>query len=150
MVHRHRQRGEEGLHLRSEQRITGGKLPALQDTYTTRCHRKAKKIIKDNNHPSHCLLTPLSSRRRESLALKRKYSVDVDREVNVGLVYSYQLKKFLTFCGTPKRTILLNHIEDTLDEEDLRDYLEIHFQNPSNYGGELECIKHVSRGKQLH
>ena len=44
--------------------ITGGKLPALQDTYSTRCHRKGKKIIKDNNHLSHCLFTPLSSRRR--------------------------------------------------------------------------------------
>ena len=42
----------------------GGKLPALQDTYITRCHRKAKKIIKDNNHPSHCLFPPLSSRRQ--------------------------------------------------------------------------------------
>ena len=50
--------------VRSAQRITGGKLPALQETYTTRCHRKAIKIIKDNNHPSHCLFTPLSSRRR--------------------------------------------------------------------------------------
>uniref|UniRef100_A0A8L0DMF9 Reverse transcriptase domain-containing protein n=1 Tax=Oncorhynchus mykiss TaxID=8022 RepID=A0A8L0DMF9_ONCMY len=50
--------------VRSAQRITGGKLPALQDTYTTRCHRKAIKIIKDINHPSHCLFTPLSSRRR--------------------------------------------------------------------------------------
>jgi hypothetical protein len=39
------------------------KVPALQDTYSTRCHRKAKKIIKDMNHPSHCLFTPLSSRR---------------------------------------------------------------------------------------
>ena len=48
--------------MRSAQHITGGNLPALQDTYTTRCHRKAKKIIKDNNHPSHCLFTPLSSR----------------------------------------------------------------------------------------
>jgi hypothetical protein len=48
----------------SAQRIAGGKLPALQDTYSTRCHRKAKKIIKDNNHPSHCLFTPLSSRRQ--------------------------------------------------------------------------------------
>ena len=47
--------------VRSAQRITGGKLPALQDTYTTRCYRKA---IKDNNHPSHCLFTQLSSRRR--------------------------------------------------------------------------------------
>ena len=34
--------------VRSAHRITAGKLPALQDTYTTRCHRKAKKIIKDN------------------------------------------------------------------------------------------------------
>ena len=50
--------------VRSAQRITSGKLPALQDTYTTRCNRKAKKIIKDNNHPSHCLFNPLSSRRR--------------------------------------------------------------------------------------
>ena len=50
--------------VRSAQRITGGKLPALQDTYTTRCHRKAIKIIKDINHPNHCLFTPLSSRRR--------------------------------------------------------------------------------------
>ena len=50
--------------LRSAQRITGGKLPALQDTYTTRCYMKAIKIIKDINHPSHCLFTPLSSRRR--------------------------------------------------------------------------------------
>ena len=37
----------------SAQRITGGTLPALLDTYSTRCHRKAKKIIKDINHPSN-------------------------------------------------------------------------------------------------
>ena len=43
--------------VRSAQRITGGKLPALENTYSTRCHRKDKKIIKDNNHPSHCLFT---------------------------------------------------------------------------------------------
>ena len=50
--------------VQSAQIISGGKLPALQDTYTTRCHGKAIKIIKDNNHPSHCLFTPLSSRRQ--------------------------------------------------------------------------------------
>ena len=49
--------------VRSAQCITGGKLPALHDTYSTRCHRKAKKIVKDNNHLSHCLFTPLPSRR---------------------------------------------------------------------------------------
>jgi hypothetical protein len=55
----HRQRA-----VRSAECITGGKLPALQDTYGTRYHRNAKKIIKDNNHQSHCLFTPLSYRRR--------------------------------------------------------------------------------------
>uniref|UniRef100_A0A8C7T6I6 Reverse transcriptase domain-containing protein n=1 Tax=Oncorhynchus mykiss TaxID=8022 RepID=A0A8C7T6I6_ONCMY len=50
--------------VRSAQRITGDKLPALHDTYSTRCHRKAKKIIKDINHLSHWLFTPLPSRRR--------------------------------------------------------------------------------------
>ncbi|CDQ97482.1 unnamed protein product, partial [Oncorhynchus mykiss] len=58
--------------VRAAQRITGGKLPALQDTYTTRCHRKAIKIIKDNNHPSHCLFTPLSSRRRGQYSWDRE------------------------------------------------------------------------------
>jgi hypothetical protein len=49
--------------VRSAQFITRGTLLALQDTYCTRCHRKAKNI-KDINHPSNSLFTPLSSRRR--------------------------------------------------------------------------------------
>jgi hypothetical protein len=49
---------------RAAQCFTRGKLPALQDTYSSRCHRKTKKINKDINHPSHSLFTPLSSRRR--------------------------------------------------------------------------------------
>ena len=36
--------------VQSSQRITGGTLPALQDIYSTWCHRKAKKIIKDPSH----------------------------------------------------------------------------------------------------
>ena len=63
----HNRKALQGV-VRSAQPITGGKLPALQDTYTTRCYRKAIKIIKDINHPNihpnHCLFTPLSSRRR--------------------------------------------------------------------------------------
>lgn len=56
---------------------------------------------------------------------------------------------FQTFCGSPKRTILLDDIEDKEDEEDLQDHLEIHFQKPSNYGGEIESIKYISGGKTL-
>ena len=50
--------------VRSVQRITEGKLHAFQDTYSTRRQRKAKKIIKNINHPSHGLFPPLSSRKR--------------------------------------------------------------------------------------
>ena len=50
--------------VQSAQCITGGKLSALQDTNSTQCHRKTKKIIKDNNHTSHLLFTPLPSRKR--------------------------------------------------------------------------------------
>jgi pantothenate kinase type III len=47
--------------VRSAQHITGGKLPALLEIYSTQCHRKAK-TIKDN-HLSHCMFALLSSRR---------------------------------------------------------------------------------------
>jgi hypothetical protein len=40
----------------SAERITRGKLPALQNTYSFQCHMKAKKIIKD-------IFTPLPPRR---------------------------------------------------------------------------------------
>jgi hypothetical protein len=50
--------------VRSAQRVTGDTLLALQGTYSTRCHREAKKIIKDIYHLSHGLFTLLSSRRR--------------------------------------------------------------------------------------
>ncbi|XP_054470939.1 N-myc-interactor isoform X2 [Anoplopoma fimbria] len=87
----------------------------------------------------------------ESLALRERYRVDLDSEVNVqvGPIYSYQLCKFQTFCGLPKRTILLDGIQDKGDEEDLQDYLEIHFQKPSNYGGEIESIRYISMRKTL-
>ena len=42
--------------------IIEGTLPALQDIYSIRGHRKAKMIIKNLNHPSHSLFTPLASR----------------------------------------------------------------------------------------
>ncbi len=44
--------------------IVGGELPSLQDIYTRRCMRKARRIIKDSSHPSHRLLSLLPSGRR--------------------------------------------------------------------------------------
>ncbi|XP_056287540.1 N-myc-interactor-like [Pseudoliparis swirei] len=87
----------------------------------------------------------------ESLALRGRYLVDLDSEVNaqVGPIYKHQLCKFQTFCGSPKHTILLEDIKDMGEEDDLQDHLEIHFQKPSNYGGEIESIQYNSRGKAL-
>ncbi|KAF0025995.1 hypothetical protein F2P81_020732 [Scophthalmus maximus] len=57
--------------------------------------------------------------------------------------------KFETFCGAPKRTILLDDIEDIEEEEDLQDHLEIHFQKKSNCGGDIQSIKYISGGKVM-
>lgn len=97
-------------------------------------------------------ITFLNTGVAERLALSGKYAVDAGQEtmVDVSPLYEYRLKKFQTYCGSPKRTILLRGIQDVLEEEDLQDHLEIHFQKPSNYGGEVESIKYVStRSKDL-
>uniref|UniRef100_UPI0037E7B00C N-myc-interactor n=1 Tax=Semicossyphus pulcher TaxID=241346 RepID=UPI0037E7B00C len=84
-----------------------------------------------------------------SLALRREYRVGLDSEANVqvGHVYKYELRKFQTFCGSARRTIVLDGIEEVLDPEDLQDYLEIYFQKPSNYGGEIDSFLYAPRGR---
>ncbi|NXT51396.1 NMI protein, partial [Pluvianellus socialis] len=57
------------------------------------------------------------------------------------------LEKFQLYCGISKKTILLKGIQDMEDdEESVQDMIEIHFQKPSNSGGEIETIKYVSKG----
>ncbi|KAK7169563.1 hypothetical protein R3I93_005518 [Phoxinus phoxinus] len=87
----------------------------------------------------------------ENLALRGKFCVDAGSDVVVDVfpLYDYQLKKFQTYSGAPNRTVLLGGIQGLMDEEDLQDHLEIHFQKPSNYGGEVENIKYVPDGKEL-
>lgn len=42
---------------------------------------------------------------------------------------------------------MLTDIQDMLeDEESIQDMIAIHFQKPSNGGGEVECIRYVSEG----
>ncbi len=50
--------------VRTARHIVGGELPSLQDIYTRRCIKKARRIIKDSSHPSHSLLSLLPSGRR--------------------------------------------------------------------------------------
>ncbi|KAK2516320.1 Nmi [Columba livia] len=57
------------------------------------------------------------------------------------------LEKFQLYCGVSKKTILLKGIQEIEDdEESIQDMIEIHFQKPSNNGGEIEKIKYVSKG----
>ncbi len=50
--------------VRTARHIVGGELPSFQDIYTSRCTRKARRIIKDSSHLSHRLLSLLPSGRR--------------------------------------------------------------------------------------
>ncbi len=47
--------------VRTARHIVGGELLSLQDIYTRRCTKKARRIIKDSSHPSHSLLSLLPS-----------------------------------------------------------------------------------------
>ncbi|NXG22399.1 NMI protein, partial [Grallaria varia] len=58
-----------------------------------------------------------------------------------------RLKNCQPYCGVSKKTILLKGIQETEEEEEsIQDMIEIHFQKPSNGGGEIEKIKYVSKG----
>ncbi len=50
--------------VQTARHIVGGELPSLQDIYTRRCIRKARRIINDSSHPSHRLFSLLPSGRR--------------------------------------------------------------------------------------
>ncbi|KAG7467325.1 hypothetical protein MATL_G00152190 [Megalops atlanticus] len=95
-------------------------------------------------------ITFLNTGVAERLTLRKKYCIDASREadVNIHPYFEFQLKKFQTFCGASRRSVLLGGIQDTgEEEEDMQDQLEIHFQKPSNHGGEVESIRYLSRGR---
>ncbi|XP_006125700.1 N-myc-interactor [Pelodiscus sinensis] len=70
--------------------------------------------------------------------------------LTISPVIEKHLEKFQVFSGISKRTILLSgthKVEE--DEESIQDMIEIHFQKPSNDGGEIENIKYVATGTKL-
>ncbi|KAM9709589.1 N-myc-interactor [Menidia menidia] len=109
---------------------------------------EVEQVDYDQNSGTGCI-TFLRPGAAEKLAMRKEYNIRLDSEVKVkvGPAFEYQLNKFQTFCGITKRTILLEGIKDVADEEDLQDHIEIHFQKPSNSGGEIESIKYISKGK---
>ncbi|XP_078280864.1 interferon-induced 35 kDa protein isoform X2 [Rhinoraja longicauda] len=46
-----------------------------------------------------------------------------------------------------RKSVLFTGIPDIMDEEKLKDYLQIHFQKPSNGGGEVDAIMYIPEGQ---
>ncbi|KAM4558651.1 N-myc-interactor [Odontesthes bonariensis] len=111
---------------------------------------EVEKVDYDGNTGTGCI-TFLQPGVAQHLAMRERYTIHLDSEVDVKVepTFNFKLNKFQTFCGTTTRTIRLEDIKDVADEEDLQDHLEIHFQKPSNSGGEMESIKYISKGKAL-
>ncbi|KAM4626402.1 N-myc-interactor [Discoglossus pictus] len=62
-------------------------------------------------------------------------------EVSVQPCVNLQLKKLQMFTGISPKTVLLNEVNSDGDnEEEVQDAIEIHFQKPSNGGGEVEKV----------
>ncbi|XP_041057313.1 N-myc-interactor isoform X1 [Carcharodon carcharias] len=89
----------------------------------------------------------------QHVAEQKKYKIILNETqscwVMIESVWDYDLGKFQTFNGICKRTVLISDIKNELDEEELQDKLEIHFQKPSNHGGEVENIKYVPKDQHL-
>ncbi|NXU36282.1 NMI protein, partial [Drymodes brunneopygia] len=68
-------------------------------------------------------------------------------QLSVSPHFDLHLRKFQPYCRVSKKTILLKGIPEVEeDEESVQDMIEIHFQKPSNGGGEIEKIKYISKG----
>uniref|UniRef100_UPI00398E406E N-myc-interactor-like isoform X2 n=1 Tax=Pristiophorus japonicus TaxID=55135 RepID=UPI00398E406E len=89
----------------------------------------------------------------QRVAERKEYCIIINAETSIWVAVEsgidYSLEKFQTFNGICKRTVLLSDIKSGMEEEELQDKLEIHFQKPSNHGGEVVNIKYVPKDKQL-
>uniref|UniRef100_A0A674NBI0 N-myc-interactor-like n=1 Tax=Takifugu rubripes TaxID=31033 RepID=A0A674NBI0_TAKRU len=112
---------------------------------------EVENVVYDRN-TGNGLITFLHPGVALSLAQAGIFQVDLEAEkmVEVAPAFQYRLQRFQTFCGFPRRTVLMSGIKD-LDEEDiLKESLEVFFQKPSNSGGEIAHIRYISKKKSLH
>ena len=66
--------------VRSAQRITGGKLSAPYDTYSTQCHRNAKKIIKGINPPSQLPIHTATTQKARSVQVHQSWDRETEKQ----------------------------------------------------------------------
>ncbi|XP_062451547.1 interferon-induced 35 kDa protein isoform X2 [Rhea pennata] len=91
----------------------------------------------------HGVAEQLIARGRIQFPLKKaKYEIKISPYMR-GDITGLQLRP--SRCA---RTVLLSGIPDVLDEELMKDALEIHFQKGSRGGGEVDVLSYVPEGRQ--
>ncbi|NXG46217.1 NMI protein, partial [Psilopogon haemacephalus] len=106
------------------------------------------EAVKYDRHSGTAVITFLKPGAAQSIARCTKYPFLVSGRcfrLSVSPDTDIHLEKLQVYSGISKKSLLLKGIpgmED--DEESVQDMIEIHFQRPSNGGGEIEAIKYVS------
>ncbi|XP_072875780.1 N-myc-interactor [Chlorocebus sabaeus] len=81
----------------------------------------------------------------DKILKKKDYPLYINQtchRVTVSPYTEIHLRKYQTFSGTSKRTVLLTGMEGIqMDEEIVEDLINIHFQRAKNGGGEVDVVK---------
>ncbi|XP_077171221.1 interferon-induced 35 kDa protein isoform X2 [Paroedura picta] len=99
----------------------------------------------------HVVLTFLEDEVAERLIQRGQFQVTLGKETSKVKVTPYLDGKISDLKLRPvvcPRTVLLSGIPEVLDEELMREALEIHFQKPSKGGGEVEAVAYVPPGQR--
>ncbi|XP_078721310.1 N-myc-interactor-like isoform X1 [Lampetra fluviatilis] len=106
--------------------------------------------VEYNKKERTAIITFVKSSVAGSAVRQKKQYISIGREdirVKVSPVLNGDLMNFKTFTAVSRRTVLLTGIQEVLTQEEMEDQLEIHFQKPSNGGGEVEDIVYIPKSK---
>ncbi|XP_067397047.1 interferon-induced 35 kDa protein isoform X2 [Emydura macquarii macquarii] len=99
----------------------------------------------------HVVLAFVQDGVAEQLTRKGRIQVPFGKETYEVKVTPYMSGEITDLQVRPSvcsKTVLLSGIPDILDEESMRDALEIHFQKPSRGGGEVDALGYVPVGQR--
>ncbi|XP_020651732.3 interferon-induced 35 kDa protein [Pogona vitticeps] len=99
----------------------------------------------------HVTLTFVEDGVVERLVQKGQFEVPIGKEKNCKMKVSHyisgQLTNLQVHPSVCAQCVLLSGIPDVLEEDLMREALEVHFQKPSKGGGEVEGIVYISEGR---
>ncbi|XP_077773673.1 interferon-induced 35 kDa protein isoform X4 [Podarcis muralis] len=98
----------------------------------------------------HVVLTFMDDGVAKRLIQIGQYRVPIGQEIHTVKLSHYVGGEIAELQFRPSvcaRTVLLSGIPDVLDEELMREALEIHFQKPSKGGGEVDVVAYVPIGQ---